>query len=121
MKLEVEVLRDKRRMIDGFSCFTGRSTELLEQDLKRDFYLNAYEASQYGLIDTIMMLKRTTKVRGKVRRLRRLFPARTRRTPPAPAASSRRRAGNIADGPPCSNEQGFGIQLLLPTAAPPTT
>ena len=66
MKLEVEeVLRDKRRMIDGFSRFTGRSTELLQQDFKRDFYLNAYEASQYGLIDTIMMPKRTTKVRGK--------------------------------------------------------
>ena len=65
MKLEVEeVLRDKRRMIDGFSRFTGRSTELLQQDFKRDFYLNAYEASQYGLIDTIMMPKRTTKVRG---------------------------------------------------------
>lgn len=58
MRLEVaEVLRDKKRMLEGFSRFTGRSLELLEQDFQRDFYLNAYEASQYGLVDKILMPK----------------------------------------------------------------
>jgi len=58
MRLEVaEVLRDKRRMLEGFSQFTGRSMELLEQDFKRDFYLNAEEALQYGLVDQILLPK----------------------------------------------------------------
>ena len=47
MRLEVaEVLRDKERMLAGYSRFTGRSVDLLREDFKRDFYLNAYEASQ---------------------------------------------------------------------------
>ena len=47
MRLEVaEVLRDKERMLEGYSRFTGRSIESMREDFKRDFYLNAYEASQ---------------------------------------------------------------------------
>lgn len=62
MRLEVaEVLRDKRRMLEGFSRFTGRPMDLLENDFKRDFYLNAYEASQYGIIDQILVPKRSSK------------------------------------------------------------
>ena len=42
MKVEVEeVLRDKERMLEGLSKFTGRSMELLRDDFKRDFYLTA--------------------------------------------------------------------------------
>lgn len=58
MRLEVaEVLRDKKRMLEGFSKFTGRPIELLEKDFKRDFYLTASEAQQYGLVDKILQPK----------------------------------------------------------------
>ena len=63
MRLEVEeVMRDKKRMIEGLSRFTGRSVDAITRDFKRDFYLNAYEASQYGITDQILMPKRNTKV-----------------------------------------------------------
>ena len=55
MKLEVEeVLRDKKRMLEGFSSFTGRPMELLRADFGRDFYLSATEAQQYGVIDQVL-------------------------------------------------------------------
>jgi len=61
MRLEVaEVLRDKRRMLEGFSRFTGRSMELIEQDFKRDFFLNAEEAMQYGIIDQLLTKQSST-------------------------------------------------------------
>ena len=66
MRLEVEeVLRDKKRVLEGFSRSTGRSLDQLNQDFRRDFYLNAYEASQYGLIDRILLPKNPSKVRSK--------------------------------------------------------
>jgi len=65
MRLEVaEVLRDKSRMLDGFSSFTGRSRELLEKDFRRDFYLNANEAAAYGLVDKVLLPK-ASKVKSK--------------------------------------------------------
>jgi len=55
MRLEVqEVLRDKKRMIDSLASFTGRPTELITKDFKRDFYLNAQEAADYGIIDKVI-------------------------------------------------------------------
>jgi len=63
MKLEVEeVLRDKQRILEGFSQFTGRSMELLRKDFGRDFYLSAEEATQYGLIDKLLPPKRPSKL-----------------------------------------------------------
>lgn len=62
MQLEVEeVLRDKKQMLEGYSRFTGRSMDLLRQDFARDFYLDAPEAKQYGLIDNILTPKRPEK------------------------------------------------------------
>lgn len=66
MRLEVEeVLRDKKRMLEGLSLSTGRSIAALEHDFRRDFYLNAYEASQYGLVDKLLLPKRPSKVKSK--------------------------------------------------------
>jgi len=66
MQLEVEeVIRDKKRMLEGFSQFTGRSIELLKQDFKRDFYLTANEAQPYGLIDQILMPKKKSLLSSK--------------------------------------------------------
>mmetsp|Transcript_25177 Transcript_25177/g.69246 ORF Transcript_25177/g.69246 Transcript_25177/m.69246 type:complete len:94 (+) Transcript_25177:36-317(+) len=59
MRLEVcEVLRDKKRMIEGLAEFTGRSVDLLTEDFKRDFYLTADEAFEYGLVDKVLVPKR---------------------------------------------------------------
>ena len=61
MKLEVEeVLRDKKRMLEGFSKFTGRSVDQLRADFGRDFYLSADEALKYGLIDQVLQPKKPT-------------------------------------------------------------
>lgn len=66
MQLEVqEALRDRKRMLDGFSRFTGRSLDQLEQDFLRDFYLTADEAVQYGLVDQLLLPKRPDKLASK--------------------------------------------------------
>jgi ATP-dependent Clp protease protease subunit len=66
MKLEVEeVIRDKKLLLEGFSRFTGRSIDLLRADFGRDFYLTAVEASQYGLVDQILMPKNPSKAKTK--------------------------------------------------------
>ena len=63
MQLEVEeILREKKRMLEGFSQFTGRDQDLLKRDFTRDFYLTAPEALQYGLIDQILQSKRSDKI-----------------------------------------------------------
>ena len=55
MKVDVEeILRDRKVLLEGFQGFTGRDMELLKQDFKRDFYLSAPEALEYGLIDKII-------------------------------------------------------------------
>ena len=66
MQLEAEeVLRDKKRMLEGFSEFTGRSVDVLRSDFKRDFYLSANEALEYGLVDKILMPKNPNKNSGR--------------------------------------------------------
>ena len=42
------------RMENELSKLTGQSVETIQKDLKRDFYLNSYEAVQYGLIDQVL-------------------------------------------------------------------
>lgn len=63
MKLEVEeTLRDKRRMLEGLSEFTGRSVRTLTQDYRRDFYLTSNEAIEFGLVDQLLLPKRPDKL-----------------------------------------------------------
>ena len=50
-------MRDKKRMLDGFAGFTGRPIETLREDFKRDFYLDAKEAVEYGLVDNLLLPK----------------------------------------------------------------
>jgi len=58
MELEVtEVLRDKVRMLEGFSRFTGKSIASLQQDFERDFYLDAEGAMHYGIVDQLLSPK----------------------------------------------------------------
>ena len=62
MQLEVEeVLRDKERLLEGYSRFTGRSMDVLKEDFKRDFYLPASDALEFGLIDQLLVSKKSEK------------------------------------------------------------
>ena len=71
MQLEVsETLRDKKRIVEGLARFTGRSTDQVEHDFKRDFYLSAPEAVEYGLVDRLLLPKKSSKVRTRTRTLR---------------------------------------------------
>ena len=45
----------------GYSSFTGRSEEQIRDDLRRDVYLSATEAVDYGLIDAVMTPKGSSK------------------------------------------------------------
>ena len=66
MKVEVEeILRDKKVLLEGYSRFTGRSMDLMKTDFKRDFYLAADEAIDYGLIDKILGPKNPDKSQDK--------------------------------------------------------
>jgi len=44
--------------------------QALEQDFKRDFFLNAQEAMDYGLVDKLTMPKRLAKLKAKDNELR---------------------------------------------------
>jgi len=45
-------MRDKYAR--GLERSTGRNYDLIMEDLKRDFYLTAYEAREYGVIDLVL-------------------------------------------------------------------
>ena len=50
-----ENLRDNDRMEKALVKMTGNSIDVIQQDMKRDFYLSAHEAVQYGLIDKVLI------------------------------------------------------------------
>lgn len=58
VSIEVQnILRQRDRMINGLVEFTGKNEEDVRKDLKRDMYLTAPEAREYGLIDKVLLPK----------------------------------------------------------------
>ena len=49
-----EILRLKRYLNEKLAEFTGNPLEKVEQDTERDFFMSAYEAKEYGLIDKVL-------------------------------------------------------------------
>ena len=49
-----EILRLKSRLNEILSETTGQTLEIIERDTERDFYLNAEQAVEYGLVDKIL-------------------------------------------------------------------
>ena len=49
-----EILRLKSRLNQILSNSTGQKIEVIEKDTERDFYLNAEQAVEYGLVDKIL-------------------------------------------------------------------
>ncbi len=49
-----EILRLKERLNKILSDATGKTTEEIERDTERDYYLNAQQAVEYGLVDQVL-------------------------------------------------------------------
>ena len=49
-----EILRIKKRINEMLSAHTGQPLKVIEKDTDRDFYLEANEAKDYGLIDEVI-------------------------------------------------------------------
>lgn len=53
-----EVLATTKRMAQIIAHHSGQPVERVERDIDRDFFLTAYEAQEYGLIDEVIVPKR---------------------------------------------------------------
>jgi ATP-dependent Clp protease protease subunit len=51
-----EILRLKVRLNEILAAHTGQTIETIERDTERDFYLNAKQAVEYGLVDQVMVI-----------------------------------------------------------------
>ncbi len=49
-----EILRLKKYLNEKLAEFTGNPLEKIEQDTERDYFMSAYEAKEYGLIDKVL-------------------------------------------------------------------
>ena len=49
-----EILRLKARLNKIMAESTGQTLEVIEHDTERDFYLDAYQAVEYGLVDKVL-------------------------------------------------------------------
>lgn len=49
-----EILRLKTRLNEIMAESTGQKLEVIEKDTERDFYLNAQQAVEYGLVDKVL-------------------------------------------------------------------
>jgi len=49
-----EILRLKSRLNKILADNTNQSLEVIERDTERDFYLDAYQAVEYGLVDKVL-------------------------------------------------------------------
>ncbi|GAB66258.1 ATP-dependent CLP protease [Plasmodium cynomolgi strain B] len=52
-----EILYLKKLLYNYLSTFTNQTTETIEKDSDRDYYMNALEAKRYGIIDEVIQTK----------------------------------------------------------------
>lgn len=50
-----EILRLKSRLNSILSDATGQTLEIIERDTERDFYLDANQAVEYGIVDKVLL------------------------------------------------------------------
>ena len=48
-----DILKMKRRMNEIYVKHTGQELETVEKTLDRDFFMNAHEARDFGIVDTV--------------------------------------------------------------------
>ncbi len=49
-----EILKMRQRMNELLASHTGKSMEKIQEDTDRDFFMNAEEAKQYGVVDEVI-------------------------------------------------------------------
>ena len=49
-----EIIRLKRLTIDYFASHTGKTVDVVEADMERDYYMSAQDALDYGIVDQIL-------------------------------------------------------------------
>ena len=49
-----EILRLKQRLNESLADTTGQKLDVIERDTERDFYMNAEQAVEYGLVDKVL-------------------------------------------------------------------
>ncbi len=57
-----EVIGLKRRLEEIYSEHTGKSVEEVSRDMERDFFMSAQEATEYGLIDSVITYRDAARV-----------------------------------------------------------
>ena len=50
-----EVIKVKKELNTILSTYSGQSFETIERDSDRDYWMNAYEAKDYGMIDKVLI------------------------------------------------------------------
>ena len=50
-----EILALKKRLNEMLALHTGKSVDQIARDGERDFFMNAQEAKDYGIVDDILM------------------------------------------------------------------
>jgi|UniRef100_A0A7C3WVQ1 ATP-dependent Clp protease protease subunit len=53
-----EILKIKRILNEILSYHTGQPIEKIEKDTDRDFFMSAYEAKEYGIVDEVLESKK---------------------------------------------------------------
>jgi ATP-dependent Clp protease protease subunit len=53
-----EVLATTKRMAQIIAHHTGKSLEVVERDIERDYYMTAEEAREYGIVDAVIAPRR---------------------------------------------------------------
>ena len=56
-----QILKIKERLNGIFVKHTGQPKEKIERDTDRDFYMTAEEAKRYGIIDSVIVSKKTAR------------------------------------------------------------
>jgi ATP-dependent Clp protease, protease subunit len=56
-----EIMRMKKELTEIYMHNTGKSYDILQRDLDRDYIMNAQESVEYGLADIVMEKRPTTK------------------------------------------------------------
>ncbi len=56
-----EIIRLKSRLIDIMALHTGKTREVIEHDTERDFFMDAAQAVEYGLVDHVMEIPKAKK------------------------------------------------------------
>jgi ATP-dependent Clp protease protease subunit len=55
-----EILRMKQRLNEMLAHHTGQAFDKIEKDTDRDFFMSAYEAKEYGIVDEVVKSRKET-------------------------------------------------------------